>query len=71
MYFNGEKTDFSTKLLDHLEFYMQRIFLDPYLILYTKYNSLSIIDLNIIDKTIKIVEENIGINLVLDYVRIS
>ena len=50
-------------VLRHLDFHMQKNEVGPYLTSYANINSKWINDLNIRTKTIKLLEENIGVNL--------
>ena len=59
--FNGRKQSFQQMMLAQMDIHMQRIKVWPYLTPYTKINLKLIKNLNIINKTIKLLDKNIGV----------
>lgn len=60
---NGKRTVFSKNCCDNWRATSQRMKLDSFLTLRTKINYKWIIELNVGAKTIKLIEENTGVNL--------
>ena len=61
--FNGEEQSFQQIMLGQLDIHVQKMKSYPYFTPYTNFNSKLVVDLNVRAKTMKLLEENLEVNL--------